>query len=115
MANNNLFTAYPKKFDTGNVAVPTGNTAITSVDSEIFEIQAANPTGGAITFSVTDTAGNAIVPTVSIGANTVFLAIYNNVGLEASGGVKWQAGSSGLIGKVKGRQHANLSTTNGIA
>ena len=97
-------SALPRDINTGNVSVPTSLTPVTSVDSEVWLINVSNPTAGSLNFTVKDSAGNAIIPTVPIAANSETLAVYNGTGLPAAGGVSWQASGSGLIGCIRGRR-----------
>lgn len=99
-------SAYPRDVEIINAAIPTGLTAVTSVDTEIYEINVSNPTAGAITFLVQDkqTSPQVEIPTISVPPNVVDLAVYTGVGLLSKGGVSWQAGSAGLVGSLRGRR-----------
>ena len=91
----------------GLVAVPTGSTALVSVDAFIFQISVSNTTGGSLTFLVTDknsTGAITLVPTVPIPANTIIIMSWPE-GVKMNGGIQWQAGGSGLTAEVLAFQH----------
>lgn len=86
----------------GVVAVPTSATALSSSTTMVFQIAIHNPTAGAITFAMTD---NDTVPlsivSISVPANQMYSFNYED-GCVYIGGVKWSAGSAGLVGEIVG-------------
>ena len=96
--------AGPKEIHNGMQSVPTSLTAVNTLDSIIYQIVVANNTAGAITFLVTDTAGNPIVPTISCAANQLNVIPFYE-GVSAPGGIKWQAGGANLFAEIYGNSH----------
>lgn len=107
MAVDSPFTHGTYEFVTTGT-VPNSLTAVTSVDSWIFQITVANKTGTAATFLVQDISATPIViiPTVSIGANTAYVVVFPH-GYFADNGIKWQAGTaSALDAQITGFKRA---------
>ncbi len=80
-------------------AVPTSLTAVTSTDSIFYNVVVSNPTGGALTFLLTDGDGGVLVPTVSIAAAGQY-TLESVIGLFCNSGIKWQASGSGLVASI---------------
>jgi hypothetical protein len=78
------------------VDVPTALTTLSTAVSEIAHLTVANTTGSAVTFLLTDYAGNALIPTVSIPANSVMDFGREDPDFTWLVGLKWQAGGAGL-------------------
>jgi hypothetical protein len=86
----------------GLSAVPTSLTAVSSVDSWIFQITVNNSTSGSVTFTVQDQQGT---PQQLVGetipANTVQIISFPS-GVKMIGGIKWVAGATGVISEIFG-------------
>lgn len=91
----------PKEYPPGIVAVPTSLTSLTTTDTQIKHLVVANNTAGALTLLVTDAAGNALVPTVSIASKTQFTYMLSDGDVSyLIGGMKWQASGIGLTAEM---------------
>ena len=84
-----------KSLPQGFVAVPSTLTELTAVDTWIFQIVVSNTTGAPVTFLVQDQQGTPrkLVPTISLGANSVTVLDFPE-GVLMKSGVKWQAGAA---------------------
>ncbi len=97
----NTSRAHPtKELPGGIAAIPTALTVVSTTVTFLEQLYISNPTAGALTVLVTDTAGVAIYPTISCPANAV--QEVNWPSLLKSTGVKWQASGSGLVGEIFG-------------
>ena len=90
------YPVFPKRISPELSTVPNSLTAVTSTDSQIFQISVANNTAGTCTFLVQDTAGKVLIPTVSVAANTAYVIVYPE-GAHMTSGIKWQAGTSSCL------------------
>jgi len=87
-------------FNTGLMAVPTGLTVISTDTVYLMGAFFSNPSGTSITILLTNTAGDALAPTMEVPAG---MAIRVPIELfQPTVGLKWQAGGSGLKGQVYG-------------
>lgn len=93
--------AHPTRELTVTGTVPTGLTAVSTVDTFLEQMFIANTTGSPITILITNTAGTAFIPTVSVPANGVSEVNWPSL-LKFTAGVKWQAGGVGLVGELFG-------------
>jgi hypothetical protein len=105
---------YPREVRIGMSAVPSTSTQLTSVDTEVHEINVANVTSAGITFTVTAGDGNTLIPAFTVPAATETIPVYNATGELCRGGVSWQAASSGLIAELNGRRLTGWSDGNGV-
>lgn len=93
-----------REITAGLQSVPNTPTDVTTTDSVIFQITVANTTGGAVTFTVTDkaTSPKTLLPTVSIAANTAYVAVFPS-GVWMTGGISWSASAaSSLTAEIYG-------------
>lgn len=102
------YTQLPKDLNLARAAVPTGSTAVTTVDTDVAEVTVANTTGSTITLTVTDAAGNQIVNVINVAANSP-VSLQFSPAEFCSGGVKWLAGGAGLVGTIRGWQRMGLT------
>jgi hypothetical protein len=86
-------------YDTGLMAVPTGLTVVTAGSPWIMGMLFSNPTAASITVLVTNTAGDAIIPTVEVPAGMDIPRAYPFIPCV---GLKWQASGAGLKGQIWG-------------
>jgi hypothetical protein len=100
-----LLTAQPtsrsvgtKQLPDGLQVVPATLTSVVSKDAWIYQIVVANITGSAVTFLVQDKQGTplAVVPTVSIPANTAIIITFP-FATRLIGGFSWQAGTGSAL------------------
>lgn len=80
----------------GLAVVPNALTALTSVDTFVFQISVSNISGGAVTFLVQDANGKVLIPTTSIAANTAYVIVFP-FGVKMTGGVSWQASAAASL------------------
>jgi hypothetical protein len=87
----------------GLSAVPATLTAFSTATSVIYQISVSNTTAGSLTFLVEDnqTSAQALVPTISIPANTNIIMSWPE-GVKMLGGINWQASSTGLTAEIYG-------------
>lgn len=93
------------KFAADLQAVPTSNTAVTSTKTCVVAITCNNTNASAQTLTVTDQSGtplNAIGPAYSIPGLAQVSFPFNGIGF--TGGLKWQAGGTGINCGVVGVQ-----------
>lgn len=86
----------------GVQAVPTGDTALSSTNTILFQIFVSNPTASGITLTVKD---NQTVPVTIISTTIPANSVYNynsDDGTVFLGGIRWNAGGAGLLGEVYG-------------
>lgn len=78
-------------------AVPTSTTVVAATDAYLRQVVVTNPTGGAITFTLSDRQSSAIdfVSAVSIAANTTYVVVIPNL-YWCPNGFTVAAGGSGL-------------------
>lgn len=93
--------AVAPSFNTTLMAVPTPSSTAVDTTSPIWLLGAffSNPTAAAINVTVTDSAGNQIVPTTEVPAGMPFQAPF---GFLPCAGLKWYASASGLLGQLWG-------------
>ena len=83
--------------------VPTSETAVITTSVRIGQLHLTNTTAGALTVIIKDRSTNCggsaceIWPTVSIAANTVYVA---ELHVPAASGFTWQASGSGVQGWI---------------
>jgi hypothetical protein len=68
---------------------------------EIEQIVVSNPTAGALTFTVKDLAGNALIPAVSLAVASVTVFSFPRP-VKLVGAATWVGSAAGLIAEVKG-------------
>lgn len=96
MAANDLKASFPKlAVARGYRAVPTSNTALTTVDTCLNSAYISNTTGGDLTLTMTDGVGHTPLPAVEILANQAVF-VEAEFGALFSGGFSWQASGAGL-------------------
>ena len=112
MASNSTRRTYPQQTLTeGLAAVPTSVTVVPGgtlgKDIVLFQVLVSNTTGGALTYLLEDNQASplALIPTISIPANTTELAVFPE-GIRMIGGAKHQASNTGLVAEVFGFVHA---------
>lgn len=93
------FRSHPTKELTAGPTVPTGLTALTTATAFLSQVYISNPTAGALSILVTDTAGNAYISIAALPANSA--SSFNFPELIKMTGIKWQAGGAGLIGELQ--------------
>jgi hypothetical protein len=93
--NTGFFSEVPR----GLTAVPGTTTALTTTDTELFEIAVCNPTGSAVTFTLNDAAGNKIISAYSLAAGATQIWVFSE-GVRLVGGIKWAGSTTGLIAHV---------------
>jgi len=96
--------AGPKEIHNGLQTVPTTTTVVNALDSIVYQVVVSNPTAGSLNFTVTDTAGNAIVPTIAVAANQLQVIPYYE-GVSCPGGIKWLGSGAGLLSEIYGNSH----------
>lgn len=105
MASNSSRRSAPQRtLIEGLKAVPTSATDVVAKDALVWQIAVGNPTGGGITFSVSDKQAspgpyNPINETVA--ANS-FQIMQFQEGIRFLGGISWQAGGAGLVAEIFG-------------
>lgn len=79
-------------------AVPSSPTALTTTDTEIYQISIGNTTAGACTFTLADRATSAktIMGSVSIAANTTYVIAFPE-GLFMSNGITWSSDTGSCL------------------
>lgn len=85
-----------QNFNSGIVTLTNSAAALTALTTKVKILHCANTTGGAITLTITDTAGNSYWPAVSMAANSVLVANYGDPGLIMVG-IKWNASANSSI------------------
>lgn len=85
--------------DSGFTAIPTSTTTIDSATQWITGLTVCNPSTGSLKFSLTDTAGNAVIDELVIAPNSVNTYSFPFMPMTGS---KWFANASGLTGKLWG-------------
>lgn len=108
MAVRDAFAAPYYQHTPGMIAVPAASTAFPipaggpalKFTSWVEQIAVNNPTAGALTFTVTDNSGNALISAQSLaaGANTMFS--YPRP-VKLAGGGKWTGSAAGLLAELK--------------
>lgn len=107
---SNLSAQFPHNFSDpprillgyGPQFMPSASTDVTSKNAFVDMISLSNVSGGAVTARVSDKSTNCnsgvcdIIPTVSLAANTVYIAELKG-GLPFVGGINVQAGSANAI------------------
>lgn len=84
--------------------VPDSATALTTTDTDLYQLSLGNTTGSACTFTLADRATSAktIMGAVSIAANTTYVIAWPE-GMFMSNGVTWSSGTAScLTAGVKG-------------
>lgn len=82
------------------VAVPSSLTDFTAVTASLFSVAVHNPTGGAITLTVTDKQGTPVqLVSVSIVASGTFL-LESFYSIPMLGGIRWGGSGAGLVGSI---------------
>jgi hypothetical protein len=110
MASNSSIRSKAQSLLTeGLIAVPSSLTILpggtAGKDTVIFQMTIANTTGGTLTYTLQDNAGNQILAAVSIPGNTTELIVWPE-GIRFVGGAKHQASNSGIVGEIFGFVHA---------
>ena len=83
-------------FDSGLVALPNSSTALTANTVLAQNIYCHNATGGAVTVTITNTAGTAYVQAQSIPANSTVQLLNGGKGLQMAG-IKWNASAAASV------------------
>lgn len=102
------YTVLPKEVNYIRSAVSTGAAVITSLDTDVSQLEVTNVTSGALLITVQDGSGNALYKSVSIAANQATLLV-SDPPVFFPGGVSWSASNSGLFGTVRGRTLLGLT------
>ena len=97
------YAALPNKFSESLAAVPAVSADLATKNATIWQIHVANPTAGAISFTVTDKQSTPrnVIPVVSIAANTAYVCSWPE-GLFCESGVAWVASGAGLEASIVG-------------
>ena len=102
-ASNSTKITFPKtQVNSLPQVVPDVSTAVSTTDTYIFQITAANVTASAVTFTVTDrqTVPLDLLKSVSIAANTTYVIAFPE-GVKMKNGFTWISGTtSALNGSV---------------
>lgn len=94
------FTSAPAPtFDTGIVAIPTSVTAVTTDIVWLMGLDLVNTTGTAITVTVTDSASQELLASVTIPGNA---AVPIERPFKPVTGLRWVASGAGLKGHMWG-------------
>lgn len=104
--------SYPLNFSQSWQSVtgflPGSSTAVTTTDSYVDYIHLANTTSGSVTVTITDNSTHCSAgacqwwPTISIAANTVYVA--STGGIYSPGGVKWTcSAATSVVGWIRGK------------
>ena len=106
------YPQFSQEWQTQTGYIPNSATVITATDSYVDRVVLSNITAGSVTITITDTSTNCggsvcqIWPTVTIAANTVYVADMG--GIYAPGGVKWQcSAATSVVGWMKGKYPKN--------
>jgi hypothetical protein len=88
------FTVVSKALQT----VPDSPTAVTTTDTEIYQITLGNTTGGACTFTLADRATSAktIMSSVSVAANYTYVIVWPE-GMFMDEGFTWSSGTASCL------------------
>lgn len=78
--------------------VPDTPTALSTTDTEIFQLTLGNTTASACTFTMADRATSAktVMAAVSIAANTTYVLAFPE-GLYMSNGITWSSGTASCL------------------
>ena len=87
-----------KMLDSGLQAVPGSPTALSDVDTWIYQLSFTNE-GSAAALTITDGDGNAVIPATSWATNTGGIAVWPE-GLKCTGGITWDGGGGTFIASV---------------
>lgn len=92
-----------KEIGNGLVAVPTSATDLTTTDTWINQIILVNTTAGALTVTINDKQGSplALVPTVSLAANTLYITVFP-FAVKMTSGISWSASGAGINAEIFG-------------
>jgi|SRR5262245_4169584 len=91
------FSQVPPDFDSGEVGLPASLTLVSAGTKYLMGITVANNTSGVVSLTVSDGAGNVIIPATPIAPHNEFTRAYN---FRPVAGIQWAG--SGLTGKVWG-------------
>lgn len=93
MSQGHVRNVPQRELTTGLQVVPASVTALTGLDTYVFQIVVSNVTGGSVDFTVTDDNGHSLIPTTAIAAGTSYVIAYP-FGVRMIGGVFWQASAA---------------------